>query len=123
MKCYRHRDQDAVAICGHCTKGLCAACVVEADGGTACGEECAREIACAHTVIRRSNPNIGLQREAPRFLAVFLLVLGAGFIVWGALQQSTALRVFVVGSGAVFVLGAVGAYWWWRHYPDVNQRD
>ena len=123
MKCYRHRDQDAVAICRHCTKGLCAECVVDAEGGTACGEECAREIAFAHTVIRRSNPNIGLQREAPRFLAVFLFVLGVGFVVWGALQEHSGLRVFVLGVGGVFFLAGAGAYWLWRRYPDANQRD
>ena len=123
MKCYGHRDQDAVAICGHCTKGLCAECAVDADGGTACGEECAREIALAHTVIRRSNPNIGLQREGPRFAAMLLLVLGAGNIVWGALRENPDSRIFLIGTGSIFVLGAVGAYWWWRHYPDVSQRD
>jgi hypothetical protein len=119
MKCFRHRDQDVVAICTHCTKGLCAECVVDADGGTACGEECARDIAFARTVIRRSDPNISLQREGPRFVAVLLLVMGVGYIIWGALEEA-ALLLF---AGSVFVLAAAGAYWWWRHYPDVNQRD
>jgi len=122
MKCYRHRDVDAIAICGHCTKGLCGECVVDAEGGTACGEGCAREVTLAHTVLRRSNPNIGLQREAPRFLAVFLFVLGVGFVVWGTQLENAGLRVFVLGVGSVFFLGGVGAYRLWKRYPDVDQR-
>jgi hypothetical protein len=54
---------------------------------------------------------------------VFLFVLGAGFVVWGALQEHAGLRVFVVGAGSVFLLAAVVAYWLWRRYPDVSQRD
>lgn len=118
MKCHRHADRDAIAICKHCTKGVCAECAVDGAGGTACGDDCAREIAFARTVLRRTNPNIGLQREAPRFLAVFCFVVGAGFLAWGATQEDAGLRTLVLGVGAVFVLAAIGAYWLWRRYPD-----
>jgi hypothetical protein len=42
MKCYRHREDEAVGVCVACGKGLCAElCSHESDLGIHCDEPCA----------------------------------------------------------------------------------
>jgi hypothetical protein len=118
VRCFRHVDRDAVAICTHCTKGLCSECARDVPGGTACGDACAEAIALAERVLRRSDRNISLQRQAPRFLGVFLMVVGLFFIAWGLALPARERSIIVIG--AIFSLAGLGAYWIYRRFPDVR---
>ncbi len=40
MKCFNHRDRDAIGICKVCGKGLCQECLVEIPKGIACKDTC-----------------------------------------------------------------------------------
>ncbi|HVM59271.1 MAG TPA: hypothetical protein VMV72_00255 [Verrucomicrobiae bacterium] len=43
MKCFTHRDAEAVAVCMHCGKGICTECAgVSESGRQVCSPECAR---------------------------------------------------------------------------------
>lgn len=117
MRCHRHGDREAVAICKHCMKALCPECVVEASGATACSDACAREIAVAHAVLRRSGASMELQRAGPLFVAVFLMLSGLGFTGYGVLRASH-LQGFLIGTGALFALSGAAVYAVWRHYRD-----
>jgi hypothetical protein len=49
MKCFNHRELDAIAVCKHCGRALCAGCVVESSGMSACKGRCEAGVAAAHS--------------------------------------------------------------------------
>jgi uncharacterized membrane protein YeaQ/YmgE (transglycosylase-associated protein family) len=53
MRCFNHRDNEAVGVCKACSRGLCADCAVESDSGLACRDHEAE--AAAMTALIRSN--------------------------------------------------------------------
>lgn len=117
LRCHRHGDREAVAICKHCMKALCPKCAVEASGATACSDACAREIAVAHAVLRRSGASMELQRAGPLLMAVFLMLSGLGFTVYGVLSAGHE-QGFLMGAGALFALSGVALYAVWKHYRN-----
>jgi len=117
MRCFRHTEADAVALCKHCMRGVCGDCVVSTPGGVACGDECAAEVGAARRVLLRSDRNATLQRMQPRFLALFLVAVGVWFVVMGALDGK--LGVWLMG--ALFVAFGLGAFWVLRRVPDVEE--
>lgn len=44
MKCYYHRDRDAIGTCKSCGRGLCDECHVALDKGLACRERCEQDV-------------------------------------------------------------------------------
>ncbi|HVM59272.1 MAG TPA: hypothetical protein VMV72_00260 [Verrucomicrobiae bacterium] len=73
MKCFAHGEQDAIATCVYCGKGLCEACIAPAGGGRlVCSERCA-------TLLRRRQ-----QFGAGRFLMGFAVLLVAASMFFGA---------------------------------------
>ena len=115
MKCHRHPDRDAIAACKHCIKGICAECMVDADGSAACSEKCARHVVLAQDLLMRAVP---MQQNIPRFLAMFLAVIGVGFVAWGLFQEKAILQQFVTAAGLVFVIFALVAYRTLRRKED-----
>ena len=44
VKCYSHRESDAVGVCRHCARGLCGACARDYGEGLVCSEACAARL-------------------------------------------------------------------------------
>lgn len=107
MKCHRHTERDAVAACKHCLKGICEECMVDAGGSAACSERCAEQVISAQELLLRAAP---MQQNLPRFLALFLAVIGMGFAAWGLFQDKPILRQFVTGMGLVFLVFSIVVY-------------
>jgi hypothetical protein len=84
MKCYRHHEVEAVAICVHCGKAVCSEC--ENEGEThritcseTCGEAAARHNVLRTVVAQQYTANVKVFRGVWIFVAVFgLLVLTGG---------------------------------------------
>lgn len=48
MKCFNHRELDAIAVCKHCGKALCSGCMTESSGMSACKGRCEAAVDAAH---------------------------------------------------------------------------
>jgi hypothetical protein len=111
MQCYQHQDRSAVGLCKACHKGVCAECVTDTGQGLACSEKCVGEVGVLAEIVDRSKQiyGIGSNSRMPstgilfyaffaimclgfglypmtqgRDVEMFLVVLGAGFLVFGA---------------------------------------
>ena len=105
MKCFRHPDVDAVALCKQCCKALCASCAVEGQGGISCHGTCAEEVERQHALLHRARQGLGAASAAIGRTAYFLLVCGAAMLVLGLVDDST----FATIMGAVLLAsGLVG---------------
>ncbi len=59
MRCYYHKDKEAVGTCKSCGKGLCRDCAVDLGKGLACRGRCEPD---AQAVIQLVDRNIQLSR-------------------------------------------------------------
>ncbi len=92
MRCFYHTDREAVGTCRACSKGLCPECTVDLDVALGCKgrhEILARRLALSQARAGR----------ATSILPVFVIVLGAVFIVWGLLSQPLSIFTSILGVG------------------------
>jgi len=79
MRCFNHREAEAVGVCKHCQKALCYACANDLGFGLACRGVHENEVTSVSQVVARSvriQAKGGLNRYAG---AVFYVALGAIF--------------------------------------------
>jgi multisubunit Na+/H+ antiporter MnhB subunit len=95
MRCFVHRDVEAVGTCRGCSKGVCAECVVDLGHSISCRGACEAKAQALHTQSMQSGVLLRAQRRN-RFLAPAL------FIVMGI-----AIVLFAGGGGAPFNYGTV----------------
>ncbi len=89
MKCFTHPDQDAVALCCYCARGLCRPCCLESDVRIACSESCRVQLQQSQEAGERLvemfqgvPKNLRSQQiRLRRVLIVFCLLIGM-FAVW-----------------------------------------
>ena len=62
MKCFQHRDNDAIAICKSCAKGVCSVCAIDASPGVACSEACKVSSVETSEMIRAGVVDLKLKR-------------------------------------------------------------
>jgi len=83
MRCFNHRDREAVGSCRACAKGLCAECAVDLGHGLSCkGPH--EEIVESYSSILKFNART--VSAAPRniyFPSVFCIAMGAMFMWFG----------------------------------------
>ena len=109
MKCYLHRDNDAIALCKTCAKGVCAACAVDVSPGVVCSEECKRsavetsEMIRASVAARKLNTRGGGSFVQPAFLAV----LGIVFMAAPLIANRPANRFSLVAGGIMLCFGVI----------------
>jgi hypothetical protein len=125
MKCFRHRDAEAVGVCKSCGRGVCAECAVEFDKGLACRGRCEGDVEDLINLIDRNvsmaptiNKRMATARRGsiisygffmvtgailflagvPRGHPRFIVWLGAAFVVYGLLMLIRVLRQPVVSA-------------------------
>ncbi len=74
MKCYFHRQADAVGLCRACSRGLCPECAAEVSTVLACRNRCERQAEALAAVQGRMNPRLFLG-------STFTLLMCAVFIL------------------------------------------
>jgi hypothetical protein len=79
MRCYDHRDQEAVAVCRVCGRGICGTCAVQVGNVLACRNRCEGD---AQTIVGHVSP---YSKRMPLIVACFLAAMGIAFLAWGAL--------------------------------------
>jgi len=118
MKCYIHKETEAVAVCVHCGRAVCTACATPSQSGRlVCSPPCA-------TAIKQMEDFIGSTRHkttrSARFNMYFCIGLGVVFLVFAIASyfdiHSWPLTGFVGAAGIGFILRGAG-------YSRVVRRD
>lgn len=108
MKCFYHPTMDAVAICKNCGKGLCAESAVDMGNGVACKNGCEAEVEAMIKVFQQSKKAFENYRKTYLQYAIWMLLLGIGFLISALFLTRTAgLLIF---SGLLFLVGALYTY-------------
>jgi len=114
MKCFYHREADAVGSCKACSKGLCAACAVDVGMGLACREACEEQVRSLNQLIDRnirvspaSEQVLGKHAGAYFAPGVFQILAGVVFVLLGQSMDG----VFRLGVAAIGLLVAVLGIW------------
>jgi hypothetical protein len=118
MRCYVHRDADAVGVCRSCGRGLCPACAAEVGTALACLRRCEEDVRQLTDALRRQvqmmRP-IGQQfantATVYRVVRRLLLAIGALVVVLGgglALWEGTRFRPRMVEVVLELGLAAIG---------------
>ncbi len=115
MKCFSHRDHEAVGVCKSCNKAVCGECAIDSGRGLACSSQCEKAIADENQIIDKSKQIYGIGKK-PALMPTGLLVqffFGFTFTGYGIYQKAIGATVpwlvFVIGVGFV-VIGCIAWY-------------
>jgi hypothetical protein len=119
MRCYYHRDRDAVGLCKSCGKGLCEDCQTDLGAGLACKGRCEDSV---HGLIALVQHNVRavptakallrLNRPVSLGASLFMLAAGGTFIALGALDAR--VRPIAVIGGILCAFGVLALILVWR---------
>jgi VIT1/CCC1 family predicted Fe2+/Mn2+ transporter len=112
MRCAAHEDTEAMAICMHCGKGICAQCARTSESGRAvcsikCGTNLAsfeKAIALIHSKAQRHN----------RVTSVMYYVMGTVFLLFTAIPLLDGLWQLAVLTSAIGVAMIIAGTWYGR---------
>lgn len=113
MKCFYHRETDAVALCKSCSRALCSECAADVPPGTACRNRCEHDVAAINIMIERNKTAYQKTGAAHKRNAAVLLITGLLFFSIGALPviiKGDWSASFSAIIGPVFLLGAYFSY-------------
>lgn len=85
MKCYLHKNKDAVGTCKACSKGVCEDCCLDVGNGLACKDTCGDEVKAMNELIARSKQlyAIGTQGKVFSSGVIMYFLFAALFGGWG----------------------------------------
>jgi len=104
MKCFNHRELEAIAVCKHCGRALCPNCIAEVELLAACKGRCEVEVLAivdAHQRGKTAYQNVAATTVKT---AVFLGVLGLPFTILGAFSWGK-------GGGFMLIMGLTFMVW------------
>ena len=113
MKCYNHRESDAVAICKSCQRALCMDCSVDVTNGIACKDKCEEEVIAINVLYARgksaynkaSKTYIGMAIIFG-LMAIIMIAIGVFTYLSAKEGESTFFPFFIIPTGIVFLIGA-----------------
>jgi len=105
MRCFHHRDRDAVAACKSCGRGLCPECAIDVGNGLACPGACEAEVRALNLVIERNKTAYEKTSAAYLKMAVFYVALAAVCLL-GALVDWRGFSWVLYPAAAVFLVSA-----------------
>jgi hypothetical protein len=100
MKCFTHRDTDAVAVCKQCGKAVCENCMVVGATGISCRGACAEQVG---GVPGAAAPVISRRRKILQLSAAFLALIACVFL-YLALREALDFDPEVPGASPVTYL-------------------
>jgi hypothetical protein len=105
MRCFHHRDRDAVAACKNCGRGLCPACAVDVGNGLACPGACEAEVRSLNRVIERNKTAYEKTSAAYLKMAAFHVLVAAVCLI-GALVNWRGFNWGLFPAAGVFLVSA-----------------
>jgi hypothetical protein len=112
MKCFNHATAEAVAVCAHCGRGLCADCSrTQTSSRIACSAECASALSRADESFHQLEVITRQLRDSARASAFYCYVCAglsaaAAVVAW-FLLPSTFLILFTSGCAVVLLLAGI----------------
>lgn len=113
MKCYFHPEIDAVAICKSCSKGICSGCAVDVGNGMACKNKCENRVKSLNALVERSEASYSTANQSfqttgiiYKNLAIWLLLIGGAFSIFGIIQS----LFFLIVLGIFFIIGSIFSF-------------
>ena len=108
MRCYDHTTDEALGICRHCGRGLCAKCANEVKGVLAC-KGCMSEVALA---AQSAHLVSWLARALGAVLMGWLVYVGVVTILFGAfaVPEWNAWRISMMSLGALALIAGFLLY-------------
>lgn len=103
MRCYYHRDVEAIATCRSCCRGLCDACTAEVNKASACRGRCEADVAAVHALLARSDSAFTTAGRQLR-IAAFICVLFAGLFVFLSRRPLYSFATWLLLPAALVLL-------------------
>ena len=104
MRCFNHRDRDAVGICKACQKALCPDCANDLGHGIACRDKHESEVTAMHSLISRAMRAQSFSKRGHIATPLFYFALGGIFLLYG-LTTERRLSLLVYLGGAMVAYG------------------
>jgi hypothetical protein len=118
MRCYNHRDRDAVGLCKSCGKGLCDECQTDLGQGLACKNRCEETVRGLIALVHHNVRAVPTARVSLRWsrwvwvgIGLFILTPGCVFTVLGVLDSR--LRILILLGGMLCVFGILALVFAW----------
>lgn len=113
MRCFNHKEIEAVGVCVNCGKALCTSCISKSSRGKfVCSPECSRAITEADDfrdyLHVRNTKSWRLIAYALLFPIAFIFLIFAGFCVWDRNWPLVWLLLPVVVIFVLLGLGCLG---------------
>lgn len=121
MRCFVHRDVEAVGTCRACNKGLCGVCVVDLRHSISCKGSCENKANVLNTQLSQSQLLLGTQRRSRYFLPALFLVMGTAFMIFAKDDNSVLNLGTVMGSGFI-VFGIIFAALNHRYAKELDKK-
>ena len=114
VKCFYHRERDAIGSCKACNKGLCPSCAVDVSNGLACRDQCEEQVRSVNQLIDRnvrmapvSEQLLGGHPRGLVVVAAFAILAGILFTMLGMGLSGTAR----FGIAAIGLLATLLGIW------------
>ena len=107
MRCFRHSQSEAVAICKHCSKGVCPECVDDTGFGVVCSPQCKEEVLSLRAMVERNRRSFSLASKSQTRHAALLSLFGVAFVAFSLTERrdSGSFAFFMV-FGVIMFVGA-----------------
>ncbi len=121
MKCFTHRNSDAIAVCRSCGRALCPDCVSEVGLSCACKNRCEPDVYRFYDFMAQGRRGPAY-RVIPASLVgydrvIFLMAMGLGFVGFGLYYfKGRGPNWFTVVLGAAFFLFGVSQFFVTRKF-------
>ena len=121
MHCYTHRTKEAVAVCQHCGKAVCADCSQDTGQGITCSRTCSHELEQNRLLTTRLKQNYGIgfkppmPASVPTYFFFGLILLLTSFYIF---FNQARIDILTVAMAAVFFVMALGSY---KRYRDTSK--
>ena len=121
MHCYTHRTKEAVAVCRHCGKAVCADCCEDTGQGIACSRTCAHELEQNRLLTARLKQNYGIgfkppmPASVPTYFFFGLILLLTSFTIF---FNQGRIDILTIAMAAIFFVMALGSY---KRYRDNSE--
>jgi hypothetical protein len=121
MNCYTHHEKTAVGLCRSCGRALCPDCVVMVENSVSCSGRCEERVHILNMMVEKNAQIISTANKTLTSLAVFLLIMGAVFMVFGAVQTwqspGESIDFFLIILGLVFFMSGIFKFRKNTRYP------
>lgn len=116
MRCFYHRDTDAIATCKSCGRGLCGECGNDVGNGLACRDRCEAEVRSLNRIIARNKTAYEKASGAYARMGAFYGIIGLVFLTGGILDWRGYAYV-LFPAGVIFLFSA------WLHFSTMRRYE